>query len=71
VSWLERLLGSERPTARAARGDTARVAEVQCILDELAPLIAADGGRVELAAVDWGHVHLRLMARARTAARAI
>ncbi len=61
MSWLDRLLGSEHPTASPARGDAARIAEVQRILDELAPLIAADGGRVELAAVDGGRVHLRLM----------
>lgn len=61
MSWLERVLGHGDSDAQpAARGDAARVAEVQRVLEKLAPLIAADGGRVELSAVEDGFVYVRL-----------
>ena len=60
MSWLDRVLGQGNAQGEPARGDPARVAEVQRELAKLAPLIAADGGRVELAAVDEGFVHVRL-----------
>jgi NifU-like protein len=62
VSWLERLTAGwglrEAPTQ--PRGDAARVREVQAVLDSVAPLLAADGGSVQLLAVDGGDLELRL-----------
>lgn len=60
MKWLDRVLGSARAEPAPARGDPARVAEVQRVLDQLAASIAADGGRVELTAVDGGQVTVRL-----------
>jgi len=60
VSWLGRLLGgASRDEPPAPRGDAVRCAQVQRVLDELAPLLALDGGRLELVAVEGGTVELR------------
>lgn len=55
--WLARALGSER----SVEGDPARVAAVQAVLAELAPLVELDGGRIELLRVeDDGTVQIRM-----------
>jgi Fe-S cluster biogenesis protein NfuA len=60
LSFLDRVLG--RGGAREpARGDPERVRAVQSVLDELAPAVAADGGRIELVEVgDDGWVRVRM-----------
>ena len=58
MKWLERILGSERAPRDPARGDPARVAEVERVLARLAPLLAADGGDVRLVAVEGDAVVL-------------
>lgn len=55
-TWLRRLLGASRP----ARGDAARVAEVDAVLGDVAALVAADGGRIELRAVEGDEVVVAL-----------
>ena len=54
--WLRRLLGGSPPP----RGDALRLAEVEGVLREIAALVAADGGRIELRAVDDGEVVVAL-----------
>lgn len=46
--WWQLLSGS----APAPRGDAERLAEVHAVLAEIEPLVAADGGRIELRAVE-------------------
>jgi len=62
MSWLERLTsGWGLSEARSEpRGAGARVREVQAVLEVLAPLLAADGGSVQLLAVEGEVVELRL-----------
>jgi Fe-S cluster biogenesis protein NfuA len=55
-AWLRRLMGSGPPP----RGDAQRLAEVEAVLREIAALVAADGGRIELRAVDAGEVVVAL-----------
>lgn len=63
MSWLERLVGGwgfdSRDGASVVRGDAVRVAEVEAALQTLRPLLAADGGAVELVEVGEAHVVLR------------
>jgi len=61
--WLR---GEPRKARPAAAGDPARVAEVEALLDGLRPLLAADGGDVELVAVEGGRVRLRLVGACRS-----
>ena len=64
MSWLGRFLGrAEREAGpeAAPRGDPIRIAEVTSVLDGLRPLLALDGGNVELVAVDDGWVSVRLL----------
>jgi Fe-S cluster biogenesis protein NfuA len=59
VSWLSRLLGSEKESL-PPRGDPRRVLEAEAVLEDLRPLLAMDGGNFELVAVeDDGEVVLR------------
>jgi NifU-like protein len=44
----------------APRGDALRLAEVDAVLSELEPLVAADGGRIELRAVEGDQVVVAL-----------
>jgi len=60
MSWLERLLHGEPATRGPARGDPERVLAVQAVLDELRPIFEADGGSVELVAVEEDFVEVRL-----------
>jgi len=61
MKWLERLLGRGRePTPAPSRGDPVRVLEAQRVIDDIAALVAADGGWIELVAVEGGWVHVRL-----------
>lgn len=55
-AWLRRLLGG----AVVPRGDAARLAEVEDVLRDVAALVAADGGRIELRAVDGDEVVIAL-----------
>ncbi|HVS17575.1 MAG TPA: NifU family protein [Planctomycetota bacterium] len=55
-AWLRRLMGDAPPP----RGDAQRLAEVEAVLREIAALVAADGGRIELRAVDGGEVVVAL-----------
>jgi len=61
IDWLRRVFatGGEAPEPY---GPEARVREVRAVLEELAPLVALDGGRIELVGVDeqgWVEVELR------------
>ena len=61
MSWFKDFLSSVKGDAPiVARGDATRIAEVQRVLDELRPMIAADGGQVTLVAVEDGWVEVRL-----------
>jgi Fe-S cluster biogenesis protein NfuA len=63
MGWLQRFFQDLRAGAAdaAPSGDPARVAAVEAVLAELAPLVAADGGSIRLAAVkDDGTVEVRL-----------
>jgi len=60
MSWLARWLGRAPAEERAARGDAVRIAQVHAVLAGIEPLVAADGGRIELVAVEGGWVHVRL-----------
>jgi NifU-like protein len=55
-AWLRRLLDG----ARVPRGDARRLAEVESALGEIAKRIAADGGRIELRAVEGNDVVVAL-----------
>lgn len=58
LSWLRRVIGPESSTPYGA-GD--RVALVQEVLGQLEPLLALDGGRIELVGVgEDGVVEVRL-----------
>lgn len=59
MSWLERWFGKEVGGSSPPTGDPQAIAEVEGVLRELRPLLAADGGDVELLAVEEGWVHLR------------
>jgi Fe-S cluster biogenesis protein NfuA len=59
---LGRLLGRADPGEGVVpSGDPERVAEVQAALDELRPLLRADGGDAVLLAVEDGRVRLRFV----------
>ena len=62
MSWMSdffaRVSGAKQT---AAVGDAARLAEVEAVLDDLRPAIAADGGAVQLVSVDEaGWITVRL-----------
>lgn len=60
MSFLRRWLGRGEDERAAPRGDPARVAEVLGVLAAVEPAIRADGGHIELLAVEDGWVHVRL-----------
>lgn len=51
MSFLSKLFGAREEPVEPARGDPLRVGEVEAVLVELAPLLAADGGRARLVEV--------------------
>lgn len=55
-AWLRRLLGG----SVVPRGDPARLAQVEDVLRDVAALVAADGGRIELRAVEGDEVVIAL-----------
>lgn len=64
MSWLDRLasgwkLGDE--PGRGPEGEPERIEEVRVVLDELRPLLRADGGDVDLVAVRDGWIELRML----------
>lgn len=62
MSWLGRFLAAwrEEPQAEAPRGEPVQIAAVEAVLAELRPLVEADGGRLQLVAVEDGWVAVRL-----------
>lgn len=52
MSLLLRWFGSEDARERSAHGDPQRVAAAEAALDELRGMVAADGGALELVAVE-------------------
>jgi NifU-like protein len=61
VSLLRRWLGGGGDAERAPpRGDPSRVAEVLAVLASVEPAVRADGGRIDLVAVEGGRVQVRL-----------
>ena len=55
-AWLRRLIGG----AGAPHGDAQRVGQVEAVLHEIEALVAADGGRIELRAVEGDQVVVAL-----------
>ena len=53
MGFLSRILGLGGPKkeAPAPLGDALRIAEVETVLAEIAPLLAADGGRARLVSI--------------------
>lgn len=61
MSWFKDFLASVKSDIPAPpRGDPAQIAQVQRTLDELRPMIAADGGEITIVAVEAGWVDLHL-----------
>ncbi|MFT5289119.1 MAG: Fe-S cluster biogenesis protein NfuA [Planctomycetota bacterium] len=63
MGFISRILGlgGSREEAPAPEGDPVRISEVQTVLAEIAPLLAADGGRARLVSVsEAGAVELAL-----------
>lgn len=58
MKWLERILRGGEAPVEPARGDAARIAEVERVLARIAPLLAQDGGDVRLVAVEGDDVVL-------------
>lgn len=71
MSWLERLMSGwsspedSRPRI-VARGDPARVSEVEAVLEELRPMFRADAGDIDLVSVVDGIVEVRLAGACKT-----
>jgi len=59
LGFLKRILGAAEPAPPT--GDPVRVAEVEGVLARVRPLLAQDGGDVELVAVEGGRVRVRLV----------
>jgi Fe-S cluster biogenesis protein NfuA len=68
VSWLARFLDAFRePGADApARGDPARIAAVERLIEELRPMLVADGGDIRVVSVEEGWVDVRLRGACRS-----
>ena len=62
MSLFERWFGFPGAAREATppRGDPARLAEVEAVLEELRPMLRADGGDISLLAVEEGVVVVRL-----------
>lgn len=61
MDFLQRILGMARGEVEPPRGDPERVRVAQGVIDELAPAVAVDGGRIDLVEVDdAGWVHVRM-----------
>ena len=66
MNWLARILSmgdshaASREPWKSVRGDPERAREAWSVLEELRPLVAMDGGDVELVSVDDGWVEIRL-----------
>ena len=60
MSWLSEFVLKFKDEAPELKGDPVRIAEVQAVLEELRPAIAADGGRIELTSIAGGWVTVRL-----------
>lgn len=76
MSWLGRLLSGwnfeeERHGAQAPpSGDPERVRAVQEVLERLRPMLAADGGGVQLLGVEGNCVRIRMQGACRSCAAA-
>lgn len=76
MSWLGRLLSGwnfdeqRSGAAVAPHGDPERVRAVQAVLERLRPLLAADGGGVELIAVEGNCVRIRMQGACRSCSAA-
>jgi Fe-S cluster biogenesis protein NfuA len=68
VSWLARLWkgSGERARVASALGDPGQIALVENELVRLRPMLAADGGDVELVEVQDGVVRLRMVGACRS-----
>jgi Fe-S cluster biogenesis protein NfuA len=68
MSWLERIFGAHalEPELAPPRGDPERVRAVNAVIDELRPMFAADGGEVQLVAIEDDVVLVRLRGACRT-----
>lgn len=60
MSWLDNILHPFRTASDEVAGDPEQVAQVQVVLEELRPAIAADGGQIDLVSIEDGWVSVRL-----------
>lgn len=60
MSWLKGFLHAFKDEPPEVTGDPERIAQVQAVLEELRPAIAADGGAIELTSIAGGWVTVRL-----------
>jgi Fe-S cluster biogenesis protein NfuA len=60
MGLIERCFGAGA-APQPPRGDPDQIAEVQRVLDELAPAVASDGGAIHLVSVEDGWVEVRLV----------
>lgn len=62
MGFLKRILGGDSDDAHVPEGDPARIAQVEAVLEELRPFLAADGGDVRVIEVsDEGLIRLKLV----------
>ncbi len=64
MEWLKRVFRAREPDPPL--GDPARIAEVEAVLDDLRPLLAADGGGVHLVRAGETAVVLRFVGACRS-----
>lgn len=64
MEWLKRIFAAREPDP--PQGDPERIAEVEAVLDDLRPLLAADGGGVHLVHAQESSVVLRFVGACRS-----
>lgn len=60
MSLLDRWFGRSNEPEQPQHGDPERLRVVRAVLNELAPMVAADGGEIQLIGEDDGWVEVRL-----------
>ncbi len=65
MSFLSRILGAGVERVDPPRGDAARIAQVQAVIETIRPMLDADGGDVRLVSVEDGEVRVKLVGACR------